>query len=257
MGSRAQVILLGGSNLARGISTIVEIARQIAGGNADFLIAKGHGRSYGKRSTILGRGLPGIIECGLWDALDPDEGRQTYALITDIGNDVAYGAPVAAIAGWVDSCVERLAAARARIVVTPLPIESLRRLSPWRYKLARSIMFPGARFSLDEAFGHCLELDELVRALAGTREVRLVEQKGSWYGLDPIHIRMRHHVAAWTHIMSAWVDSEAPPLPIRRSVRRSLKLRTVTPQRWWLLGSQRVRSQPAARLDDGSTISLF
>jgi hypothetical protein len=257
MDSRAQIILLGGSNLARGISTIVEIARQTVGGGADFLIAKGHGRSYGKRSTIVGRGLPGIIECGLWDALDMDEGRPTFALITDIGNDVAYGAPVVAIADWVKSCMERLAAARARTVVTPLPMESLRRLSPWRYKLARSIMFPGARFSLEEALGRCLELDELVRAVAATRDVRLVEQKGSWYGLDPIHIRMRHHAAAWTHIMSAWLDGDAPPRAIHRSVRRSLKLRTLTPQRWWLLGSPRGRAQPAAQLADGSTISLY
>jgi hypothetical protein len=263
MGPDARIILLGGSNLARGISTIVQIAHRTVGGKegagspAEFLIAKGHGRSYGQRSTVLGRSLPGITECGLWDALDRDGGRPTFALITDIGNDVAYGAALAAIAGWVESCIVRLLEVRARVVMTPLPMESLRGLSAWRFKLARSILFPATRFSLDEALGRCLELDERVRGLAGTHDVRIMEQEGSWYGLDPIHIRQRYMVAAWSRIMSAWVDDEASLLPIRRSVRRWLKLRSLTPQQWWLLGSARGRPQPAARLDDGSTISLF
>ncbi|MHC4081461.1 MAG: hypothetical protein ACYS15_09590 [Planctomycetota bacterium] len=266
MDPQARIILLGGSNLARGISTVVEIARRTVGGvgaagpvggAVEFLIAKGHGRSYGKRSTVLGRGLPGIIECGLWDALDPHDERPAFALITDIGNDVAYGAEVAAIAGWVESCMDRLAEARARIVMTALPLESLRSLSPGRFKVARSILFPANRFSLDEALARCSELDERVRGLAGSRGVRIMEHRRQWYGLDPIHIRQRHLVAAWARIMGGWRDDVDPLPTVSRSVRRWLGLRSLTPQRWWLLGSEMGRPQPAGRLSDGSTISLF
>jgi hypothetical protein len=263
MDPQARIILLGGSNLARGISTIVEIARltvrgvQGNGGPVEYLIAKGHGRSYGKRSVVLGRGLPGIVECGLWDALDAGDERPTFALITDIGNDVAYGAEVRAIAGWVETCVERLAAARARIVMTALPMESLRKLSPARFKVARSILFPANRFSLDEALDRCAEVDERVRRVAAGRGVRLVEHDGGWYGLDPIHIRQRHLVAAWTGIMGAWADEPKTRIQVCRSPLRWLRLRTLTPQRWWLLGSPRGRPQPAGRLADGSTVSLY
>jgi hypothetical protein len=263
MDPKARIILLGGSNLARGISTIVEIARltvggaQGGGGPVELLIAKGHGRSYGKRSTVLGRGLPGIIECGLWDALDTRDQRPTFALITDIGNDVAYGAEVPDIAEWVETCIERLAGARARIAMTALPMESLRRLTPVRFKVARSILFPANRFTLDEALERCQDLDALVRGLADSHDIRIMEHDGRWYGVDPIHIRQRHLVAAWTRIMGAWSDDPKTRIQVRRSALRWLRLRSLTPQRWWLLGSQRGRPQPAGRLADGSTISLY
>jgi hypothetical protein len=256
----ARIILLGGSNLARGFSTVVEIARRTVGRSgepADFLIAMGHGRSYGKRSTVLGRSLPGITECGLWDALDRDDGRPTYALITDIGNDVAYGAPVPAIAGWVELCLDRLAEGRTRTVITALPLESLRSLSPWRFKVARSILFPARRFSLDEALARAHELDDRIRGLAARPGVRIAEQEGRWYGVDPIHIRQRHVVAAWTRVLGAWRDDEEPLRPVSRSVLRWARLRLLTPERWWVLGWQRGRPQPAISLPDGSRISLF
>jgi hypothetical protein len=255
----ARIILLGGSNLARGISTVVEIARRIAcggAGPAEFLIAKGHGRSYGRRSTILGRGLPGITECGLWGALGPDDGRPTRALITDVGNDVAYGAAVPDIAGWVETCLERLARARARTVMTALPLESLRSLSPLRFKVARSILFPARRFSLGEALERCADLDDRLRGLAESHGVRLVEPEGGWYGVDPIHIRQRHLVAAWTTILGGWREG-AEPLPrVRRSVRGWLRLRLMSPQQWWLLGSPRGRSARRSRSIEAGEVIL-
>ena len=84
-----------------------------------------------------------------------------------------------------------------------------------------------------------------------------MEHEGRWYGLDPIHIKQRHRVAAWTRIMGGWRDDRKTGIQLRRSALRWLRLRTLTPQRWWLLGSQRGRSQPAGRLADGLTISLF
>ncbi|MCZ6542107.1 MAG: hypothetical protein O6768_00410, partial [Planctomycetota bacterium] len=95
--SRPRVVLLGASNLTRGISRAVGIAQAILGTPLEVLIAMGHGRSYGQRSRVLGRSLPGIVDCGLWDALLHGSGRPTYALLTDIGNDVMYGASVPSI----------------------------------------------------------------------------------------------------------------------------------------------------------------
>ena len=255
--SAARVVLLGGSNLSRGFSTIVEIARRTAGSPTEFLVAAGHGRSYGKRSTVLGRSLPGIAECGLWDALDGTCGPPTFALVTDIGNDVVYGASVDTIAGWVELCLDRLTAHGARIVLTLLPMESLACLSRWRFEVARGILFPGKRISMTYALECAHELNERLRGLGADRGVRLIEQERGWYGLDPIHITQRRLKGVWAHILSAWVEEGGDPVSVRRSVLRWARLRVLTPQQWWILGMELGRPQPAGRLPDGTSFALY
>ena len=65
-----RVVLLGASNLTRGISTVVATAQRVWGQPLEVLAALGHGRSYGIESRVLGRRLPGILNSGLWEALD-------------------------------------------------------------------------------------------------------------------------------------------------------------------------------------------
>ena len=111
---QARVVLLGASNLTRGISIVVETARLVLGAPLEVFVAMGHGRSYGKPSRILGRTLPGIVECDLWAALKERPALPTFALVTDIGNDVAYGYETGAIASWVEACLDRLGESGAR-----------------------------------------------------------------------------------------------------------------------------------------------
>ncbi len=258
----ARVVLLGASNLTLGIASVVEMARLAFGGPVQFLIAMGHGRSYGRRSSVLGRSLPGISECGLWEALSRDSASRSFALLTDIGNDVAYGASVDSIQRWVAECLDRLADVDARIVLTLLPMESLGALSRWRFEVARAILFPGRRLSLDEAIARSRELDDRLRDLGRRPHVRLVENPGRFYGIDLIHIRRRCRAAVRAQLMRSWgvgggVDgSPTRPLP-RPSLGRWLRIRLATPERWWLLGRRRGRPQPASRLADGSTIALY
>jgi len=81
-----RVVLLGASNLTRGISTAVETARLQWGRPLDVMAALGHGRSYGLASRLLCRTLPSIVECGLWPALAARPPAPTAALVTDVGN---------------------------------------------------------------------------------------------------------------------------------------------------------------------------
>ena len=148
--TRPRIVLLGASNLTRGISTVVGMAGGVVETPCEFLIAMGLGRSYGQDSTVLGRRLPGITECGLWSALRQASGP-TFALITDIGNDVIYGVPVETIVRWVTECVDRLRETSTAIVVTLPPMQSLETLTPWRFGVARSLLFPGRRMSLADA----------------------------------------------------------------------------------------------------------
>src|SRR3990172_7889601 len=101
-----RVILLGASNLTRAISTVVETAWLGIGGPLEILAALGHGRSYGMNSSVLGRVLPGIVPCGLWPALALLPQAPTFALVTDIGNDLGYGVSAGQIMHWVETCLD-------------------------------------------------------------------------------------------------------------------------------------------------------
>ena len=191
-----RVVLLGASNLTKGISTVLETASRLWGRPLAVFGALGHGRSYGRTSSILGRQLPGILECGLWDDLARWPTVPTAALVTDIGNDLLYEAAVADIAAWVRACLDRLAAIDARTVVTLLPVENIAGLSHARFKFMRTIFFPHSRITLAEVSRRAFELNDWVRRMAAERGFATVPHRPVWYGFDPIHIRLRHRSAA-------------------------------------------------------------
>lgn len=256
---RARVVLLGASNVTKGVSVIIETARLMLGSPLDVYCAIGHGRSYGQRSSVLVRSLPSILESPLWQVIDENtSGMPTYAVIADVGNDVMYGANPQQIADWVDRCVQRLQAVNARIVMTSLPMQRIERLSQWQYFLARSLLFPGNRLTLDEAKHRASETVQCLEALAAQRDVPLVQLRGSWYGVDPIHMRYGIKPLAWRQVLQYWIGHQSgEAAQATGSLRRWLRLRALSPEQWWLLGMRRGRRQPAATLSDGSQVSLY
>jgi hypothetical protein len=252
-----RVVLLGASNLTKAIGTVVETARRGHGPGLELLIALGHGRSYGRSSRVLGRRLPGILECGLWRQLALGPAERTMALVTDIGNDLLYEEPVARIVRWVEECLDRLAAAGARTVVTPLPLANLASLSAARYRLMRSLFFPYSRISLGEVSRRAHELDAHVRRLAHERRFATVEQKTTWYGFDPIHIRFTERPRAWGEILAPWSATREAIEPVGHCLTRSLRLRLGVPAHRELFGIVQRGHQPMARLRGGTTVSLY
>jgi hypothetical protein len=181
----------------------------------------------------------------------------TAALITDIGNDLLYGASVQEIAEWIDWTVKQLQAASANVVVTRLPITSISTLSPFRYRLLRSILFPQCDLELDTVRERARELDEKLERLCRNRKVHLAEHRANWYGYDPIHIKMRHWVRAWEEFMAPWGKLGHGTSVASASLRRWAYLRCLPPERRWLLGIEQRRRQPAGRLPDGSIVWIF
>ncbi|MBM4088472.1 MAG: hypothetical protein FJ276_03445 [Planctomycetes bacterium] len=251
-----RVVLLGASNVTLGLSAVVETACRVWGRPLDIMAAIGLGRSYGARTSVLGRGLPGIAFCGIWEALANRAALPTAALLTDVGNDILYGSDVDVILRWVATCGERLAAVADPLVITGLPLASGGEISRWKYGLFRSVLFPSSRLDLGTAMSRARDLDARLVELAGRWGALLVRPERSWYGWDPIHIARRHRVEAWSRFFGGGLE-EHVRMRAASSLRRWLALRCARPLQWTRFGMERHRRQPSVRLSDGSRLSFF
>lgn len=257
---KARIMLLGASNVTKGVSAIIETAQRIFGSPLDVYAAIGHGRSYGLKSFVLVRSLPSILDSRMWEVVREQKKVPTYALVGDIGNDVMYGPPPEQIAGWIEKSFDRLGAIGAKTVCTGLPLASIDRLKKWEYLAARTLMFPTKRITFEEAKQRSHEIAQHVEAITRDRKIPYVQLPGEWYGIDPIHIRPARKAEAWSNILQHWVrDQEQMREPIlaRGSLSRWLQIRSRSPEKWWLLGMQRGRQQPSATLTDGTRVSLY
>jgi len=180
----------------------------------------------------------------------------TAALITDVGNDILYGAAQARIADWVEECLQRLDRVSSHVVVTELPLASLAHVGRLRFLLMRTILFPKSRVTLSGAMDSARQLNHRLRELARRYDARLVKPHPGWYGFDPIHIRRRCVRVAWQTLLSAWSQEDAPIVRSHSWRERWMLLRLRPQQRRWL-GVEQSRTQPAGFLDDGSPISLY
>lgn len=240
-----RVVALGASNLTRGLHALVCAARRAWGPDTRFLAALGHGRSYGRASRVLVRGLPGILECGLWRSLAAARAEPTRALITDVGNDILYGQPPAQVLAWVETCVERLQQVTSEITLTDLPLHGIRGLTPSRYLFFRTLFAPSCRLTLDETRRRAERVADGLAEIADRRSLRLVRLRPEWYGLDPIHFRRAVRAAAWREIAGC-PEPEAPGLRGATARAEALRLYFATPERMSLLGLQLRRPQPTS-----------
>lgn len=249
-------MLLGASNLKVALPFLIDDLRRAAGGPIEVLAACGHGRSYGRWSRFLYiRHLPGITQCGLWDALERRPPLPTVGLITDVGNDLAYGELPETVAGWVESCLVRLSGQGAGTVCTFLPLQGLEMMSDLRYYAARSILFPGRRVPRRALLERARELDRQLRRLTREHAARTVEPEASWYGIDPIHVRRRWRRRVWDLILAEWPVSRPPAA--RPDERTPVRLPVLGAEELRLFGLPRRHAQPACRLADGTTVALY
>ncbi len=251
-----RVILLGASNIARSLPILFDTARNAWGSPLDIMTAAGHGRSYGMSSRVLGRTLPGILQSELWNALSERPPAPTAALLTDIGNDILYGASVPQIAGWVERCLEQLRPISERVTITQLPIDSLISLGRARFLTMRTILFPKSRLTIQDALHRAQELNERVKELATTSDATIFKPTTGWYGIDPIHIKRRYQTQAWKQILTTW-NCRRSVEESRRSSLRWLKTFGIRPHSRHLFGVHQTKQQPSKQFSDGSLVSLY
>ncbi|MBM4021080.1 MAG: hypothetical protein FJ284_02350 [Planctomycetes bacterium] len=253
------VVAIGASNLSRGLPRLVAGVRA-GSGAADVFVAAGHGRSFGANSRVAWRRLPSVLRSGLWRALDrlgPDHaGRPRLALITDIGNDLLYGFSVAQTADWVRECADRLAARGGRLAITRLPLASVARAGPVRYRLLKTVYVPGCPLTLGELRTAAERLDGAVCGIAADHAATLIEQPGAWYGFDSIHVRRSRLTDLWAATFSAWGLS-GPTGSMRASMGRWARLGALAAEVRSLAGATRFTPQPVLRWPEGGSLSLY
>ncbi len=255
-----RVVLLGASNVTLGFPRLIEGLGHSLSGPVDVLAAHGHGRSYGIWSCVLGRSLPGIVPCGLWPALQerPAAEHPLLALVTDVGNDLLYGVDVDRLLGWVRTCLERLRALNAEIILTRVPLCSVERLSRVRYQATKAVFFPFRRLAFSEMRRRAAALDEGLSRLGAELAHATIEPQGAWYGFDPIHIRRRLRSAVWQEILANWSAACGSIRIDNPGLRRSLRLWTLTPQQRRILGIPHGAAQPCYHdAQTQLTLSLF
>jgi hypothetical protein len=245
------VVALGASNLTRGFHSVVATARGAWGPDVEVLAALGHGRSYGVPSRVLVRTLPGILDSGLWQELDRRPAAATRAIVTDVGNDILYGFSAEQVLAWVEAAVLRLQRATADIVLTELPMASIRRLSGAQFLVFRSIFVPSCRLSRASVLATAERVDAGIAALATRHGLRLQHLDRNWYGLDPIHIRSSVWPQAWPQILGV------PSLVARPSRSEWLRLYLQPPEHQWLCGVERRHPQLGRRLTAGGQVWLY
>ena len=251
-----RVVALGASNLTRGLHTVVSTARGAWGPQVEVVAALGHGRSYGAQSKFAFRALPGILESGLWRHLASLPPIPTRALITDVGNDIMYGFSAAQTLAWVAEAVERLqkfTGDPGEVILTDLPLAGIRRLSPSKFMVLRSILFPSCRLSFEEILQTAEQVNDGLAMLAATRSVQFVRLNPEWYSVDPIHIRPSHWRPAWQEILGS-----APAAGRNGGGRlEGLKLYFTLPERQWLFGREQYTPQAGMTLSSGGRVWLF
>lgn len=253
------IVVLGASNVSRGLARLAAVTRTRQPGPVDLFVAAGHGRSYGANSRVLMRRLPSILWSGLWRALDRErvgDRRPVHALVTDIGNDLLYGFSVEQVADWVRASLARLSARGATVAVTRLPLESVDRVGPLRYRALRTLYVPGCPLSLEGLKDAVERLDTEVVAAAAEYGAAVLDQPGDWYGLDAMHIRRPCLDALWHRACDAWGC-----YPAMRRGRASLaewaRLGSLAAEVRSLAHVPRFTPQPAHRSRDGLRVWLY
>lgn len=254
---RQKLVLLGASNLSRAFPIAVSMSQQVFETPLDIFVAKGHGRSYGKVSSCLGKKISGIFSCGIWRAIEQEKSMPITAFVTDIGNDLAYEVPVETIVEWVEASLDRLLALGARVVLSDLPLEVIRQLSATRYRCFRAILFPQCRLDWREMLQRAELLSERLQEVTKSLEVPLFVGRKEWYGLDPIHPRRRCYPEMWAQLLALVAETSSGLSLLRCPLATAWYLRRLRPESWSAFSFLRRASQPNGRLHDGSTISLY
>ncbi len=262
---RISVVVLGASNVSRGMARLAATVRGRSPLPVDLFVAAGHGRSYGVNSRVWMRRLPSILGSGLWRGLDREritparaglQPGKLVGLLTDVGNDLLYGFSPEQVAGWVREAVGRLTDRGASLAIARLPLEAIRLVGPVRYRVLRTLLVPKCPLTLAGVHAATADLDGRLGEMATSLGLATIHQPAEWYGLDTLHPRRRRLDTLWHLVCDAW---GMPPAvrPTAARVRDWSVLGSRAAEVRMLAGRMRFTPQPVHIFPDGSRVALY
>lgn len=243
-------MLCGASNVRRALPEFLREVRWRLGGPLDVVVSHGSGRSYLGPSSLLGRGLEAIAPEAFW-AFEREAELPTYALVADVGNDLAYGARPEPVAEAIERVVARLRDRGTRTVLVGMPVATLTRIGPLRFHAARALLFPTRRIDRARLLEDARVLDARLASIAREHGARFVAPRADWYGIDPIHVRLGMRAEAARLLFESFgARRDTGPDALELGALGRLK-----PATWTWFGRRARWPQPSATLGDGTRVS--
>jgi hypothetical protein len=157
------------------------------------------------------------------------------------------------VLAWTEEAVDRLQRVTEDVVLTDLPLVSIRRLSDAGFVCFRSVIAPQCRLSLRHVVDTAEQVNDGLASLAAARGLRFVRLKREWYGADPIHIRPSLWRPAWQTILCGETFSSHA----RQAWSEGLRLYFMRPHRQWLCGVEQMSPQAGLTLTSGGRVWLY
>ncbi|MDH5668838.1 MAG: hypothetical protein OEY86_12575, partial [Nitrospira sp.] len=155
--------------------------------------------------------------------------------------------------GWVEESLIRLKRLTDDIVLTDLPLESVRRLSNGKFVAFRTALVPSCRLPLAHVIERAEQVNEGLAVLAKTYGARFFHLDPAWYGVDPIHIKPSLWRPAWQQILGAQPQTEFG----KASGLEGMQLYLMRPERRWLFGREQITPQSGTVLRSGGKVWLY
>ncbi len=250
-----RVWLFGASNLWFSRGAAIHALSATHRGCLQVGLACGPGRSYG---LTAGNGLVRyralkevLLALDTPDSVPHHSVRAGLAVLTDIGNDIAYGVSPERLMGWVRDLAGALCDQGHRVVLTGLPLKSLRRVPDWLFQTL-SLVYFGKRFRCRRSLEEALEdTEERLLALCAQGRYAYLSADSSWYGWDGFHLRSSCRDTCW----QVWTERLGLS-PYRTTPRPGwLEVAQIRPDHYWLWG--RPRRSPGTGIRLYPDIEIF
>lgn len=230
----SRILLYGASNLWLSRRAALSSVRRRFEGPLSIGLACGPGRSYGLRA-----GNPLVRYRPLREVDFPTFDGPTLAVLGDAGNDIAYSQRPDTTANWVLELAERLEQKGADVVLTGLPLESLRSLPAWLFRLLQAIYYNDQKVSQADVMQRLADLEGLLQTASRERGYLFLGNDPSWYGFDRFHLRSASYATCW----ESWMERLRPNTTTVDSADKSLLSRhalwRLHPQQYWYRGREK------------------
>ena len=228
-----RILLYGASNLWLSRKAALSEIRARFEGQLEIGLACGPGRSYG-----LDAGNP-LNRYRALKSIDFElptpQPNKCWALLTDVGNDIAYQQSPDTIIAWMGDLAAFLEKRGYKIRMTGLPAETLSTVPPWMFKLLAWLYYSKRDLQQSELNQALWDVEGGLQELCEKRGYPFIPTQPHWFGIDHFHLRPSCNREYWN------TNLQHHPRLTEHKVRAKIPLvKGLEPQKYWLVGKEKV-----------------